>query len=193
MANVIGLLLDNSVHIDKGYSMADLIEVLKKGMSTELWGLRFYNEAVARTKDETGKRVFQSLVEEETRHLDILSGQYAAYSKIHNYVSREEAIALAESVDPLKIFPEASAAAQLIPAGATDEQALQMAMDFERRGYDLYAQAAQAAASDAERELWQYLAKAEDKHFVFLQETYEYLTNNGVWYFDEQELPFFEG
>ncbi len=173
--------------------MADVIEILKQGMSTELWGRRFYEEAVARTENEDGKRVFQSLVEEESRHLEILCGQYAAYSEGGSCVSTEEAIAMAESVDPTQIFPEAGAAAQLIPADATDEQALTMAMDFEQRGYNLYAEAAESAAGAAEKELWEFLAKAEDKHYAFLQETYEYLVNDGVWYFDDQELPFFEG
>jgi rubrerythrin len=173
--------------------MTDVTAILKKGMSTELWGRRFYEEAVARTESEDGKRVFKSLVEEETRHLDILCGQYAAYSQGQACVSMDEAIAMAESVDATQIFPEAGAAAQLIPADASDEQALQMAMDFEQRGYDLYTQAAADAASDIERELWEFLAKAEDKHFAFLQETLEYLANDGVWYFDDQEFPFFEG
>jgi rubrerythrin len=173
--------------------MADLIEILKRGMSTELWGRRFYEEAVAHTESEDGKRIFQSLVEEETKHLEILCGEYAAYSEGGSCVSLDQAMEMAGSVDPTEIFPEASSASQLIPADATDEQALQMAMDFEQRGYDLYAEAAKNAANDAERELWEYLAKAEDKHYTFLQETYEYLANDGVWYFDDQELPFFEG
>lgn len=173
--------------------MAELTEILKKGMSTELWGRRFYEQAVARTDNELGKRVFQSLVEEETRHLEILCGQYAAYSQNQACVSLDQAVAMAQSVDPTTIFPEASAATELIPPDASDEQALQLAMDFEQRGYDLYAQAAKEATSDAERELWEYLAKAEDKHYTFLQETYEYLINNGVWFFDDREKPFFEG
>lgn len=173
--------------------MADLIEILKKGMSTELWGRRFYEEAAARTESPDGKRVFQSLVEEETKHLEILCGEYAVYSDKGQCVSLEEAIAMAQSVDPTRIFPEASEAQRLIPPDASDEQALQMAMEFEQRGYHLYATAAQEAASEQERQLWEYLAKAEDKHYAFLQETYDYLINNGVWFFDERELPFFEG
>jgi hypothetical protein len=49
-------------------------------MATEVWGQRFYEQAVARTADETGKRVFRTLVDEETRHLEVLMGQYAAVS-----------------------------------------------------------------------------------------------------------------
>jgi len=51
--------------------MASPTEIVITGMSTELWGQRFYREAAARTESEDGKRVFESLVEEEGRHLDM--------------------------------------------------------------------------------------------------------------------------
>ncbi len=171
----------------------DAIEVLKKGMTTELWGMRFYEEAVARTQDETGKRVFESLVAEETKHLEILCGEYATLTQHKGCVSVEEARKLAATVQPTGIFPDAQAVQQLIPVGATDAQALQMAMDFEERGYRAYTQAEQGAASPQEQKLWAYLAKAENLHYTFIQKTHEFLTTNGVWYFDDKELPFFEG
>ena len=100
---------------------------------------------------------------------------------------------MASSVDPTGIFPEAPAAEQLLPVDATDVQALQMAMDFEQRGYKLYDEAAGRSLSPEEKAMWEYLAKAEDRHYAFLQDTHNYLSTNGVWYFDDQELPFFEG
>ena len=41
--------------------------------------------------------------------------------------------------------------------------------------------------------LFQFLAKQENMHYVFLQKTYDYLTTEGAWYFDEQEFPMFDG
>ena len=171
--------------------MDDALQALERGMSTEIWGKRFYEEAVARTAPEDGKRVFQSLVEEEGKHLDILRGQYAAVSGEREWVSIEKATALAAAVDPTDIFPEASAAEQLIPEDANDEQALQMAMDFERRGYELYDREAKNATSPNAKAMWEYLAKAEDQHYAFLQKTLDFLATNGTWYFDDQELPIF--
>lgn len=170
-----------------------VLQVLEKGMSTELWGMRFYEQAAARTSSPDGKRVFESLVAEETRHLEILCGEYAAVTQGKGCVTLEEARALAASVSPTEIFPEAKAAEELIPADFSDAQALQMAMEFEERGYKTYAQAAQEATSPQEKEMWGFLAKAEDMHYTFIQKTHEYLTTNGVWFFDERELPFFEG
>ena len=171
--------------------MSDALEVLKKGMSTEIWGQSFYREAVERTEAEDGKQVFQSLVDEEGKHLDIICGEYAAVSADKDWVSIDEAIEMASSVKPTDIFPEASSAKDLIPDGTTDEEALCLAMDFERRGYEQYMAAAESADSPEARATWQYLAKSEDKHYAFLQKTYDYLTTNGQWYFDEQELPIF--
>jgi len=169
------------------------LTVLKQGMSTELWGLRFYEQAAKRTKAEDGKKVFQSLVAEEQRHLEILRGQYASISGKSQWISVVEAMSLAASVNPTDIFPQASSAERLIPKDATDTHALEMAMDFERRGFEFYETEAKKAVSPEARAMWEFLAKAENAHYIFLQETHEYLTTNGTWYFDEKEFPFFEG
>jgi rubrerythrin len=167
--------------------------VLKQGMSTELWGQRFYEQAAKRTKAEDGRKVFESLVAEEQKHLDILRGQYASISGKGTWISVADAMAMAASVDPAGIFPKAASAERLVPKDATDLQALQMAMDFERRGYELYAAEAKRAASPEAKAMWELLAKAEDAHYTFLQETRDYLQTNGTWYFDAKEFPFFEG
>ena len=173
--------------------MSKVLEVLKSGMTTEIWGLRFYEQAVLRTESEEGKKVFQGLVVEERKHLDILRGEYAAVSGESKVVSVEDAMALAASVDPTEIFPQADAAEQLIPDDTSDEQALSMAMDFEARGYKLYADAATEAESLDEKAVWEWLAKAEDAHYTYLQQTHDYLVTKGSWYFDDLERPFFEG
>ena len=169
------------------------LEVLERGMKTELWGQRFYREAVARTASEDGKRVFQSLVDEEGKHLDILRGQYASLAGDGGWVSPSKAIELAQSAESTHIFPDAEDVGQLIPDDTSDVGALELAMDFERRGYEQYMDNAEAADSPGAQELWRSLADWEDQHFAFLQKTHEFLKSNGAWYFDEEELPFFEG
>ncbi|MHB9033752.1 MAG: hypothetical protein ACYC6L_11985 [Anaerolineae bacterium] len=170
------------------------LEVLKHGMSTEIWGLNFYQQALEHTTDASGKAVFKSLIVEEESHLRILQGQYAALmGQKPGWLSRSKALKLAESVDPTTIFPAGQNAGQYIEATATDLDVLVMAMDFERKGFEFYTKEA-ALATDAEaKQMWDYLAKAENKHYTFIQKTHEYLSTNGVWFFDENEKPFFEG
>lgn len=174
--------------------MQKALEAVKTGMSTELWGLRFYQEALSRTLDTTGKEVFGGLVADEEKHLEILRGEYAALSgRGHTWISREEAVELAGSVDPTTIFPSAATTEQLIPANTSDLTALAMAMDFEKRGYEFYQREAGISDNSEAKRIWSYLAMAENKHYTFIQKTHEYLATNGKWYFDEQEKPFFEG
>ena len=174
--------------------MQKALEVLKYGMSTEIWGLRFYIEALARTRDTTGQEVFKSLIGDEEKHLEILRGEYAALAgKTQTWISREEAVQLADSVDPTTIFPSSDTTGQLIPADASDLSVLSMAMDFEKRGYEFYQREAAMADSPEAKSIWSFLAIAENKHYTFIQKTHEYLSTNGTWYFDDQERPFFEG
>ena len=165
------------------------LAVLKRGMNTEVWGQRFYKQAAARTQAADGQRVFESLVDEEGKHIAILRREYGRISG--QEITLEQTLAMASAIAPTEIFPQATAAERLIPIGATDEQALEMAMAFERRGFELYEAQAQKAESITEKRMWEFLAKSENSHFAFLQETHEYLTSNGVWYFDEQEFPIF--
>ncbi len=167
-----------------------VLAVLRQGMNTEFWGRRFYEQAVKRTASDDGKRVFESLVAEEGKHLDILREYYAKQSG--QIISTAEAERMAASAKPTDIFPEAISAEQLIPANATDEQALEMAMNFERRGFQVYDQQTKQTLDPEVKKMWSYLAKAEDAHYAFLHETHEYLTTNGTWYFDAQEFPNFE-
>ncbi len=170
------------------------LEVLKRGMNTEIWGLNFYQQALTRTADKTGKEVFKSLIAEEESHLKILRGEYGALSdRKSGWISREDALKLASSVEPADIFPAPEAVGKLIQAAATDLEVLEMAMEFEQKGYVLYQKEASTADDPEARKMWSYLAKAENKHYTFIQQTHEYLLTNGVWYFDEKEKPFFEG
>ncbi len=169
------------------------LSVLKQGMATEIWGYRFYEQAAERTADEKGKQVFGTLVTEEKKHLSLLLGEYATVSKGGSWLSPKEAMAIADYSKANEIFPEASEAENLIPPEATDEEALQMALDFERRGYNQYASEAEKAISPEVKAMWEFLAAQEDLHFEYLDKTLEYLKTEGTWYFDEKELPFFEG
>jgi len=170
------------------------LEVLKRGMSTEIWGLNFYQQALEHTTDPMGKQVFTSLIAEEETHLKILAGEYEALNGLKpGWLSREDALKLAASADQTAIFPPPEEASKLIDAHATDLDVLEMAMDFEHKGYVFYQREASTADDAAAREMWLYLAKAENKHYTFLQQSHEYLATNGVWHFDDLEKPFFEG
>ena len=165
------------------------LDTLKIGMRVELRGKRFYEQAAAQTTDPLGKKGFESLIKEEEGHYKILQAEYNALSGGVGWVDLNEA-----RNAPLALFPSDDEAVEdWISPGASDVEALEVAMEFEWKGYQMYDRAANETDDPVARSVFRFLADAENKHYAFIEKTHEYLTTKGSWYFDEQETPFFEG
>lgn len=169
------------------------LSVLRQAMGNELEGRALYLEAIERTEDELGKRMFRSLAQDEEEHLQILQVEYGAITGKGQWLDLEAA--QKEKPDPsLRLFPpEEEAIESLIPEDASDLDALEIAMDFERRGYRLYEKAAAETPDPTAQAIFRFLAQEESRHFALLDNAHDYLANQGIWYFDDLEKPFFEG
>jgi len=169
------------------------LSVLRQAMDNELEGRALYLEAAERTKDELGKRMFHSLAQDEEEHLQILQVQHGAITGTGQWLDLEAA--QKEEPDPsLRLFPqEEEAVERLIPEDASDLDALKIAMDFERRGYRLYEKAAAETSDPTAQAIFRFLVEEESRHFALLDNSHDYLANQGIWYFDDIEKPFFEG
>ncbi len=168
------------------------LTALEKAMEVERQGEAFYQQAADRVQDPMGKAVFQTLVRDEMEHLRLLQAEYEAIESENEWMELELA-KVCEPGTPLKIFPDHRDAALVIAADASDLNALQMAMEFEQDGYDAYVRAGLETEDPTGKTVYEFLAEQENSHYVFLQKTYEYLTSEGAWYFDEQEFPIFDG
>lgn len=169
------------------------LSILRQAMGTELEGRALYLQAIERTEDELGKRMFRSLAQDEEEHLQILQAQYAAISRTGQWLDLDSA--KEEEPDPsLRLFPEEEEkVGRLIPEDANDLDALKIAMDFERRGYRLYDKAAAETSDPTAQAVFRFLVEEESRHFALLDNAHDYLANQGMWYFDDLEKPFFEG
>ena len=168
------------------------LAALEKAMEVERQGRVFYEEAAARMQDAAGKAVFQTLARDEVEHIRLLQAEYDQISKDSVWMELDEA-KVCEPQTPLKLFPGKKDARLVIPGDAKDVDALKLAMDFEERGYEAYKKAQKDTGDPNGKKVYAFLAKMENSHYVFLQKTHDYLTNEGAWYFDEQEFPMFDG
>jgi rubrerythrin len=168
------------------------LTALETAMEVERQGKAFYEEAAERVQDPMGKAVFQTLARDEIEHLRLLQAEYETIDSAQEWMGLDEAKAC-ELQTPLKVFPDKRDAAMAIAPDATDLDALKLAMEFEQKGYDSYVKAGEETNDPNGKEVFEFLAKQENSHYVFLQKTYDYLTSEGAWYFDEQEFPMFDG
>lgn len=169
------------------------LSVLREAARNELDGKAMYLQAAERTKEELGKSMFSSFAGEEEQHLHVLQVQYAQLNESGTWIDITSA--RQKPRDPkLVLFPtEVAAVKVIIPEGASDLEALQVAMDFEQRAVRMYEQAASDADSPTAQAFYHDLAEWESTHYEILDNSHEYLASKGEWYFLEQEMPFYEG
>ena len=66
-------------------------------------------------------------------------------------------------------------------------------MDFGQRAVRLYEKAAADSANLTSQSCYRGLADWEGTHYRILDNSYDYLANKGEWYFQEPEIPIYEG
>jgi rubrerythrin len=169
------------------------LSVLREAVRNELDGKAMYLQAAEGTQDELGKTMFRSFAKEEEQHVHILQAQYAEVNASGAWMDLEAA--QKEPRDPkLVLFPkEKQEVKELVPAGTSDLDALKIAMDFEKRAVDMYEQAAADAEEASAQAFFRELAEWEGTHYRILDNSYDYLANKGEWYFQELEMPMYEG
>lgn len=174
--------------------------VLRRGMSLERDGYRFYTQVAERASDKRGKAMFLDLAAQEQDHLRLLLAEYQALEAGKGWLPYEEAMQAdmaldpanpdlpgEEPPDPLHVFtPGRDISVE------SDIAALKYGLETERISRQLYAQAAEAADSANAREAYSFLVKQEEAHYELLQNTHDYLTMNETWW-DSEQHPFFTG
>jgi len=184
----------------------EALGALRWAIAGERDGYRFYLEAAERSADSMGKSTFLDLAHAEEDHLRLLLVEYESVSSGQGWVNPEEAMAREVAVDITRpLFPGDEGvleegespfgetwAAYEIDGISGDLAALELGMEMERRFYQAYKKAAAEARDTAGRQAYEFLMREENGHFKLIQDAHSYLSDNKHWW-DDQELPFFEG
>jgi rubrerythrin len=172
---------------------AAALTVLREAVRNELDGKAMYLQAAERTRDELGKSMFRSFAKEEDQHVHVLQVQYAEVNESGEWIDVEAA--REEPRDPkLVLFlQEERKVKELVPEGTSDLEALEMAMEFEQQAVRMYQQAATDADDPVAESFYRELAEWEGTHYEILDNSRDYLATKGEWYFQEQEMPMYEG
>jgi rubrerythrin len=174
--------------------------ILRKGMSLERDGIKFYNQVAQRASDKRGKAMFIDLANQEKDHLHLLLVEYQALEEGKGWLSFEAAMATEldfdpanpdlpgeEPPDPAPVFtPERKVSIE------SDIAALKFGLETERISRQLYADGAAGSDDANARAAYEFLVKQEETHYELLQNTHDYLVKNETWW-DSEEYPFFIG
>jgi len=157
--------------------MKDAIETAIK-METD--AMAFYREAANKTNHPFGKEMFKGFIKDETRHLKMLQDTFKGIDSNIELVRPKDSIKTVFSMLKDEMM-------QRVNALDSELEAVNIALKFEKEGFDFYRESASKAESTKEKELFDKLSIEENDHYTILLETQKFLENTGQWYMYEEK------
>lgn len=139
----------------------------------------FYTQAAEKTGHPVGKKMLLSIIEDEKRHLQMLS-----------QIFKEIDITI-QDVNPMRnmktIFETMKdSMMKRIEATSDELEAFKIAMQMEKEGVEFYKNAGAEATTEKERALFERLVKEEQQHYEIFANTYFFLSDTGSWFMWEE-------
>jgi rubrerythrin len=155
------------------------MDALELAMKMETDAISFYTEAARKTKYPAGKKMFQTITEDEKRHLEMISEIIKGLGVTHKEVSPLQNVktVFAELKDEMMQRVEAT----------TDElEAFKIAMKMEQEGKAFYEKTLSRVKSEKEKALFERLIREEKQHYDIFANTYQFLSDTGNWFMWEE-------
>ena len=152
------------------------IEIARK-METD--AIKFYTEAAQKTKYPAGKQMFESIIVDEKRHLEIVN-QLLKGLDVH-----------VVDVHPMKniktVFEEMKdKMMEKVEATSDELEAFSIAMQMEKEGLEFYRKLSSESETEKEKALYEQLVKEEQQHYDIFANTYNFLNDTGNWFMWEE-------
>ncbi|MAG14653.1 MAG: hypothetical protein CL874_02055 [Dehalococcoidales bacterium] len=170
---------------------ARTLEALQIAIQMEINGQKYYRKASQESSNELGKKLLESLAAEEDIHR-------RKFEEIYNAIRNQKAWPVTD-FQPDKgrrlrsVFARiAEETGTWVKMGDTELQAVQTAMDMEKRSHDFYQGQRKEATHDAERGFYETVAAEEREHHIVLLDYYEFLKDPVGW-FVMKEHPSLDG
>ncbi|MCB1185129.1 ferritin family protein [bacterium] len=153
------------------------VEILEKAIVFEEEGMAFFQDRAQNAPSTLERNLFNSLAKDE-------AGHKAHLVQMREDILRENSLTVLPDVDDdhvmdvRRIFEGALEDAHDPYEFELEElEIIKGAMDVERRGYHMYANAAAAVESPKAKELFEHLAAEEQNHYKLLKNTYDFMAD----------------
>jgi len=155
------------------------MDALELAMKMEKDAIAFYTEAARKTTSPAGKKMLQTITEDEKQHLEMVSQIIKGLNITHKDTSPMKNVkTVFESMkdDMMK----------KLAASADDLEAFKIAMKMEKEGLEFYRKTLTGSKKEKERALLEQLIHEEQQHYDIFANTYQFLANTGNWFMWEE-------
>jgi rubrerythrin len=153
------------------------IKVLKTALLLERQGRAFYQKVAKDSQSRAVSDLFTVMAEEEGKHIDYLSKQFASFSASGEFLDREPEGDSRSAVQEIL----GSDIRKQISAAGYEAAAISAAIEMENRAISVYSGRAEASKDDREKQLYGWLAQWEKGHLKFLAEINDELLEE-IWH-----------
>ncbi|NQT87381.1 ferritin family protein [bacterium] len=148
---------------------------LEYAIQLEKDGLAFYSEAAENTESILGRKMFESLAGDETRHIAILENIAKLINvEIAEETPKERIVTLFSTLGPEM--------REQLGANPSDTDVVEKALATEKRAVEFYEEQAREIADMDHKVIFMRLADEERQHVEILQNTLMYLNDTGHWF-----------
>jgi rubrerythrin len=153
------------------------LDALNLGIERERGAQKFYLEAVSRVRNETSKKMFAWLANEELGHAKTLEKVRTAVQKRKKWLSAEEYSSSGDLSEPITKaeFPKPSEAKGKTKEDIPEMEILSKAIANEQNSISFYDELATDVKDADGKKMLKTLSSIEKGHLELLEEEYEWL------------------
>ena len=160
--------------------MKPSLKAVQVALDNEMGEKEFYLEQGKRVTNPVGKKMFETIAAEEDVHYNKLKEIHSTLEATGQWP--ENISAVVDKTDIKKALKEMIDTAD---GGATsttdDKEAVQIAIEFERKAYVFYKDLIAKTENADEKKFFEYMAAIENKHVLSLEDTLAYMEDPEGW------------
>jgi len=142
-------------------------------------GYAFYTKAAAQTNSNMGRTIFESLADDEQRHLDVFQKMFEdkiGQSEWNDLINSSKKYA------NIPIFPLDIKDASGMDPDSTEIDALRMAMDSEKEAIDYYNNIKENLDDRELKNVIDEIINQEKNHYSLLEKEFNHINSTGYWF-----------
>jgi rubrerythrin len=155
------------------------MDALELAMKMEKDAIAFYTEASRKTTSPAGKKMFQTITEDEKQHLEMVSQIIKGLN-----ITRKDTSPMKNVKTVFESMKDEMM--KKVAATSDDLEAFKIAMKMEQEGLEFYKKTLAGSKKEKERALLEQLIHEEQQHYDIFANTYQFLANTGNWFMWEE-------
>jgi rubrerythrin len=165
---------------------SDPAAVLKAALETEIKGRDLYLQYSRTVKSGMAGEVFKSLATEELTHIEDIKA-FLRSSNMGEWLdvagmTKQDSVSGARMLFG-RLLSEMSGR---VSANDDDNKARDVAMQFEKNGYEYYEKAANAANGEKLKQFLEWLMEQEQAHYMFIRNAFDYMNHPDSWHASDE-------